>query len=146
MSSPTYSTDLKPDPQQRAFVLLAGLAAAVAGCAMILLTPIAMHWRLLGAALWLASSARDVIVLRRAQRRFDRIRLLQDGSVLLRGRDACWFPATLAAGSIVLQRFAWLRFEADDGRKFAELLRRKSPQNESWRRLQVIWRHLGAGT
>lgn len=113
---------------------------------MILLTPIAMRWRLLGAALWLASSARDVIVLRRAQRRFDRIRLLQDGSVLLRGRDACWFPATLAAGSIVLQRFAWLRFEADDGRKFAELLRCKSPQNESWRRLQVIWRHLGADT
>ena len=146
MSSPTYSTDLKPDLQQRRLVLLAGILAAVTGSIIILFTPLALHWRLLCVAIWGASSVRDVVVLRRGQQRFDCIRLRQDGSVLLRGRDTCWFPATLAPGSVVLQQIAWLRFEADDGRKYAELLRRNSSQSEPWRRLQVIWRHLGAGT
>ncbi len=125
-------------------MLLAGAASAGAGCAMILALPISPGWRLLAAALWLASSVREVVSAYRGQRCFDRIRLLQGGDALLRGEGGCWFPATLAAGSIVLRRCAWLRFETEDGRKFAELLRCRGPQNETWRRLHVIWRHLGA--
>ncbi len=113
---------------------------------MILATPLPIVWRLPAVALWLASNMRELVVLRRGQSCVDRLRLWQGGSARLRGPDGCWFPATLVPGSIVLRRIAWLRFEAEDGRKFAELLRCKGVQNESWRRLQVIWRHLGAGT
>ena len=143
---PTYSTDLTPEPQLRQLVLIAGLATAGLGGGMILATPLPLLWRLLAAALWLGSSVHELVVLRRGQRGVERLRVLQGGSARLCAPDGCWFPATLAPGSVVLRRVAWLRFVADDGRKFAELLHRKSVQNESWRRLQVIWRHLGAGT
>ena len=124
---------------------MTGFAALGLGVAMLLMTPLPLGWRLAAAALWLASGARELVVLRRGHGRVECLRLLQDGSARVRGPDGCWFAATLAPGSVVLGRYAWLRFEVDGGGKLAELLQRRGRQNESWRRLQVIWRHLGAG-
>lgn len=145
MSLHTYSSELTPDPLLRRVVLLAGLAATVVGFVMILLLPIAPLWRALGSVVWLTTSIRDVFVIAKGHRRCELLRIAPDGGVEVLAPDGCWFRATLLAGTIVLRSFAWLRFEADNGQRFAELLRGKCPQNKDWRRLQVIWRHLGAG-
>jgi len=125
--------------------MLAGLSTACIGFAMILLLPIERPWRVLAAIAWLATCTHDLIVIRKGHRQCRRIRIQQDGGVQLLSPDGCWFPATILSGSIVLRGVAWLRFEADNGQRFAELICRKRPQLEAWRRLQVIWRHLGAG-
>ncbi len=145
VSSHAYSTELKPDPALRRIVVLAGLFTACIGVAMILLMPIRWPWRVLAAIAWLATSTHDLVVIRKGYRQCRRIRIQHDGGVLLLSPQGCWFPATIVSGSIVLRGAAWLRFEDDNGQRFAELIRRKRPHFEAWRRLQVIWRHLGAG-
>lgn len=145
MSSQSYSTELIPDVLLRRVLLLAGLVATCVGCIMLLLLPVAWPWRGLAAIAWLGINMRDLSVIRAGHRRCDRFRLQHDGDVEIRSHDGCWFPATLVRGSVVLPSVAWLRFESENGQRFAELLWRKRAQSEAWRRLQVIWRHLGAG-
>jgi len=65
--------------------------------------------------------------------------------MLVFANDDCPSGASIEAGSVVLWHFAWLRFRTENGRRHVELMRRKTAQNKDWRRLQVIWRHLGAG-
>lgn len=65
------------------------------------------------------------------------------GAVEVVGQDGGWRAATLQNGSVVLSEFAWLRIETCDGRKVVELLRGNCRKNKEWRRLQMIWRHLG---
>jgi len=126
-------------------VVLASLFTSCVGVAMILLMPIRWPWRVLAAIAWLATSTHDLNVIRKGHRQCRCIRIQHDGGAQLLSPEGCWFPATIVSGSIVLRGVAWLRFEADNGQRFAELICRKRPQFEAWRRLQVIWRHLGAG-
>lgn len=112
---------------------------------MILTLPVAPHLRAIAAPLWLLINLRQLVTIREGQRRCRRLRIEHDGRIRISAPDGCCMTATLRAGSLVLKRFAWLRFRSDDGRQFAEFVRRKSPRDEQWRRLQVIWRHLGAG-
>lgn len=145
MSSQSYSAELIPDVLLRRVLLVAGLVATCIGCIMLLLLPVGWPWRSLAAIAWLGINVLDLIVIRAGHRRCDRFRLQHDGEVEIRSCDGCWFPATLLRGSVVLPGIAWLRFESGNGQRFAELLWRKRTQSEAWRRLQVIWRHLGAG-
>lgn len=145
MSSHTYSTDLTPDSALRQIIVIVGLAVTVLGIVMIALLPVATPWRALGGVVWLTISTRDLFVIKKGHKRCQRLRIVHDGSIEVLAPDGCWFPATLLAGSVVLSRVAWLRFECDDGQRCAELMRGKCLRNKHWRRLQVIWRHLGAG-
>jgi len=111
---------------------------------MILTLPIPPIWRAAGAMLWLLTSAQEVNVIAKGYKRCQHIRIEHNGDVQVWSPDGCCLQATLCAGSIVLPRFAWLRFRAENGQRFAELVRGKCPENKAWRRLQVIWRHLGA--
>ena len=145
MSSHTYSTELRPDPRLRRFVLIYGIIATAIGLALLATLPIALLWRAVAAVAWLLVNIRQLLVFAKGYKCCQRIRIAHNGSVTLQAADGCWFPATLIPGSVVLSKIAWLRFKAEDGQHFAELICQKSARNKSWRRLQVIWRHFGAG-
>jgi hypothetical protein len=145
VSSHTYSTELSPDPFLRRVVILFGIAAAVVGLATILALSMPPVWRAFAALLWLIMNGRELVLIAKGYKQCRRIRIGHDGDVELLGRDGSWMPATLVSGSVVLRQYAWLRFETREGLRFAEPVRAKNAQSEGWRRLQVIWRHLGAG-
>ena len=129
----------------RRIVMGTGIAAVVGGIFAVFSLPFAVGWRTLGAGLWALAGCYELRVIARAYRNCQLLRIEQDGNILVTMTDGCCMPATLSAGSVVLGSFAWLRFKAENGRHHVELLRRESPGNKDWRRLQVIWRHLGAG-
>lgn len=72
------------------------------------------------------------------------LRITADGSLRCLDARGRWQPARILPGSVVLARLAWLRFETGKGAQAAELLRGDPRKSQHWRRLQVIWRHIGA--
>jgi len=126
-------------------VKFCGLAATGVGLVLILTLPVTWLGRAVAACVWLLVNARQMRRLSNGHKQCQRIRIGHTGEVEVTTTDGCCLPATLVSGSVVLSRAAWIRLESDDGRRFAELLYARRPQNEQWRRLQVIWRHLGAG-
>ena len=114
------------------------------GAAICLALPIAWKWCLAASCLWMLISERELRVIAKGNKQFRGIRIDANGAAALLTRDGDWLPATLLAGSVVLPSLAWLRFKDQDGHHRAELIACKSPENKAWRRLQVIWRHLGA--
>jgi hypothetical protein len=144
MSSNLYSATLTPDPWLRIVVLTSGRLLQAAGIAIVLTLPLAIEFRVLGLLLWVALSVAE---LRRCERAYDCcscIRLRCDGSVEVRNGDDEWLPGSLATGSLVLASHGWLRIRLDDGSEIDELLRGDARRSHDWRRLQVIWRHIGA--
>jgi len=122
-----------------------GIAAAIGGIIAVVSLPFALGWRALGAGLWALACCYELRAITCAHRNCHLVRIEQDGNILVTMTDGSCMPATLSAGSVVLASFAWLRFTAENGRRHVELFRRESPGSKDWRRLQVIWRHLGAG-
>lgn len=122
-----------------------GLVAILGGFAIIVGLPFDAGWRALLAAAWLAIGMRDLWVIVQGFRHCSRIRIEHTGDLLVFDSGHCCSAATLVAGSVLLRDIGWLRFRTADGRRHAELVRRNTAQSEDWRRLQVIWRHLGAG-
>jgi hypothetical protein len=57
-----------------------------------------------------------------------------------------WVSGELLSGSIVHRRFAWIRVRSNCGLLITEFLRGDARASPEWRRLQVIWRHIGAQT
>jgi len=145
VSSPTYSTVLDPEPSLRRLVILFGIIATVAGLATILVLSIPTVWRVSAVLAWLVFNGRELLLIAKCYERFQRIRIWHCGDAELLTSDGSWSPAALVSGSVVLRKYAWLRLKTPDGQRFGELLCGKCMQNEQWRRLQVIWRHLGAG-
>ena len=47
---------------------------------------------------------------------------------------------------LVADRIGWLHLKTADGKQFAELICGDCRESDDWRRLQVIWRHIGAAT
>ena len=76
-------------------------------------------------------------------KRFGRIRVDFEGNLELLVGAVDWVPARLLSGSVVLEKYAWLFIKPRNGCRYAELVRGDSLENQAWRRLQVIWRHLG---
>ncbi|NIL93018.1 MAG: hypothetical protein GTO71_00915 [Woeseiaceae bacterium] len=133
-----------PDPQLRRAVLGSGMLAAAGGIAAIMTLPIAWQWQVLAGLGWCGMSGRDLWLISRANKACDRLRIDEDGVVHVFDRNNCCSAATIESGSVVLRRVAWLRFRTDTGSRHVELIRRNTRKNNEWRRLQVIWRHLGA--
>jgi len=119
--------------------------AAVAGASVCLAMPIAWEWRFAASCLWLLVSERELLVIAGGYKHYKGIRIDDNGDTVLLTRDGDRLPVKLLAGSVVLPSLAWLRFKDRDGRRLVELIACKSPEDKAWRRLQVIWRHLGAG-
>lgn len=145
MSLTPYSTDLEPDVFSRNIVLATGAGTLLCGALAIATLPAAMLWKTLGTVAWFIVSGRDLWLIASGYKRCARIRLYHDRSVQAFSGCGHCVAATLCAGSVVTIGFAWLRIEFAEGRRCGLLLRRKASGNEDWRRLQVIWRHLGPG-
>lgn len=143
MSSSKFSTELTPDPRLRRVVIIAALTTLLLGLTTILTSSTNPLLRVVAAACWLAFSCRELLVISAAYKHCRRIRVSSGGAVEIVGQEGSWRAATLQSGSVVLSELAWLRIETDDGRKVVELLRGNCRKNKEWRRLQVIWRHLG---
>ena len=105
---------------------------------------ISAELRWLGGAGWVfAVLARSGIVLA-SQLRYPTVKIHADGSALLKDAHGDWYPATMSSNCLVLANFAWLDLEMADKTRYSGLVRGKSRESQQWRRLQVIWRHIGA--
>ena len=145
MLSTTFFTDLEPDAVSLSIVLATGAGALLGGAVAVATLPIALSGKALGIAAWIMVGGRDLWLIASGYKRCARIRLHHDASVQAWSCDGHAAAATLCAGSVVMTGFAWLRVELAGGRRIGLLVRQKAAQHEDWRRLQVIWRHLGAG-
>lgn len=102
-------------------------------------------WLLPAGAAWTLAGLWQVSALRATYRHYNRIRLHADGRLEVLRSNEPDERARLLDGSFVLPGLAWLRIRLEDGRTSGELLRGDIRENQAWRRLQVIWRHLGRG-
>jgi len=128
----------------RRVVLWSGVFLGVAGCLIILSLPTGLSLRLAACSLWAAMAWRELRHLRRAWRVCRRLRFDASGSVELLEPDGRWYAARLDAGSVLLRKAGWIRLRNRHGARLGELLRGDARSSADWRRLQVIWRHVGA--
>ena len=143
MSSIAYSTELRPDPRLRRLVLGSGIGLLVLGLIMIAAMSISTPARWGLALAWTLLATRQLWVLVRHYAGVRQIRIYADGSATIAAADDAWHAAAVLPGSVVLDRIAWLRIGIDGASPGAELLAGNARENKEWRRLQVIWRHLG---
>lgn len=143
MSSARYSSELEPDPALRCWLLIAALLAMVTGLVVILWLPLDAILRTISGIVWVAAGCLQGALIASAHKQVRRIRLYADGEVILMAPDGAQRQARLANGSVVLRRIAWLRLQPARGFCHVELLCGCGRESQPWRRLQVIWRHLG---
>ena len=148
MSSTAYFAEIHPDPVLRRIVLVSGVASAVVGLPLVLVLPVAAETRAVAALLWLALVASELSRSRRAWKSCHAMRFFADGTVTVLTPGESWQPATLLAGSVLLRKLGWIRLSValPAGRKLVlgEFLRGDGRESADWRRLQVVWRHIGA--
>ena len=144
MSSTEYSAEIKPDPRLRRLVAGSGALLGLVGILVILGLPAEWWIRLALSAAWLAASVREQRVLQRGWAACVALRFSASGEISLLEPDREWHPASLANGGILLRKLGWIRLKDRQGTVFSELLRGDDRASPDWRRLQVIWRHVGA--
>jgi hypothetical protein len=144
VSSNSYSACLIPDPWLRIVVSTSGRLLIAAGLALILVLAIDVALRVAGCLVWVALGRFE---LRRLEQGFDACKLIRIDSsaeIAILNGDGNWVPATLLTGSVLLRKLGWMRLKDQRGQSFLELIRGDARQSQDWRRLQVIWRHIGA--
>lgn len=144
MSSNTYSTCLTPDPRLRMIVVYSGRLLCAVGCALLLTLPLDIEWRFLLCVCWLVSGWLELSRMQRGHADCRAIRLQAGGGIEVLNGDQKWVPAALQRDSVVFARLAWIRARGKGGNRYAELLSGDARACYEWRRLQVIWRHIGA--
>ena len=144
MSSSTYSVCLTPDPRLRRLIDRSGIAFALFGVILIWQLPQPLWMLLSGTVAWLAMYAWQIRRLRYGWRACRAIRALPGPTFEVQNRNGDWLPAELKSGSFVIGFVAWLRLSTNDSEEIVELLLRSRRRCNNWRRLQVIWRHIGA--
>jgi len=144
VSSNTYSACLTPDPWLRKIVMYSGHVLCAAGCALLLGLPFDFGWLLLLCAGWAASCWRQLLLLQRGHANCHVLRVRADGGIEVCNCDLEWVSAVLQRDSVVFAKLAWIRARSESGQRYAELLSGDARACPDWRRLQVIWRHIGA--
>ena len=144
VSSSIFSAELHPDLRLRRAVLLSG--AGFAGIGVLVIVSMRLHPLALVAAsgCWLVVCSWEWRRILCGFSECQRLRFMADGAVMLLDPNGHWHPARLLPGSVLLRHAGWLLLEAGRGRRFAEPVRGRCRQSNDWRRLQVIWRHVGA--
>lgn len=144
MSSNSYSACLTPDPWLRLVVSTSGRCLIAAGLVVILVLAADVAPKAAGCLVWLLIGRFE---LQRLEQGFDAckaIRIDSSGEAMILGDDENWVPARLLSGSVLLRKLAWMRLQDQSGRIYLELISGDARQSQNWRRLQVIWRHIGA--
>ena len=144
MSSNAYFAELHPEPRLRVIVLLSGLMACLAGVLLALSLPLDALHRAFVVCGWLFLCGRQMANTWRGYALSGTLRIGGDASIEVRLVDGEWRTASLLSGSLVLPGVAWLRISVGSGPAYGELLTGNPRKNEDWRRLLVIWRHIGA--
>ena len=144
MSSNSYSARLTPDPWLQIIVLTSGRVLYAIGIVLILILPLHPTLRAAGCLFWLILANWETSRLQRGFGQCVEIRIYASGDVEIADDNADWSPASLLPGSLVLRKRAWLRLQTLDGRTIVQPLRGNTREDQEWRRLQVIWRHVGA--
>lgn len=144
MPSNAYFAELRPDTALRRFVTGFAAAAGLAGSGVIAGLGVPIGLRLCLLALWGASLGWQVRNLRHGWAQCVALRVHADGGVLVLDPGGAWRPARLEADGVLLRRWGWIRLRTESGRPFAEPLRGSCRGSREWRRLQVVWRHIGA--
>lgn len=139
MSSAAYEAELVPDDSIRLGLLFFAGSATLAGLLLISTLPVAAPMKAAVGLLWLLAGAAEIAAFRRGMSRICRIRICCDGSVLGVDRAGATQSLRLLPGTVVLDRFGWLRLRFDDGLRYGEMLAGNAAENEQWRRLLVIW-------
>jgi len=148
VSSNAYYAEVSPDPFLRRLVLTTSVVLALAGVPLILILPVTPTLRLVAVLIWLASTVWEITRLRRAWNTSQGLRFFADGTVAVHLPGQAWYPARLLSGGFLLRKTGWIRLEVvlPGGGKaiLGEPLRGDCRESHDWRRLQVIWRHIGA--
>lgn len=143
-ASTSYSAEIAPEPRLRRIVLLSGALMCSAGLLLLLLLAVAGVLKCMLAITWIGLCGHEWLALWRGYATGGRLRIAAGGHAERQRSDGTWEPVSLCAGSVVLPRIAWLRIAPRRGRPYAELVCAGNDGSEDWRRLQVIWRHIGA--
>lgn len=144
LSSTIYCACLTPDTWLRIVVLSSGRVLIAAGTVFILILdqhPIA---RGIACIAWLSYGRFRLLQIGTGFDACLAIRVYPEGAASVLSSDSVWVSAHLLPGSIMLQKLGWLRLRTDAGLLIQELVRRDGRGDLDWRRLQVIWRHIGA--
>ena len=145
MPSNEYFAEFTPDRDLRRFVQWSAAAMALAGVAVIVSIDSPIAARLCAVVVWCAILASQVGALRKNWDQCAGFRVHADGSVEVRNVAGEWRPGKLEPDGVLLRRWGWIRLRQGSGRPFAEPLRGSCRDSREWRRLQVVWRHVGAG-
>ncbi len=141
MSSREFSADLVPEPRLRNLVMLSGAIAALAGFALIIHMPLNAVMRMVLAVSWIMYCGLELHTRSNAASRVARIGINTRGEIWITGRAGQAVPVELLAGTVVIERLAWLRIRFEDGRKYGELLSGNNLRDIQWHRFQLIWQH-----
>ena len=125
-------------------MLASGLVLAALGLLLLLTMNLPGWLRAAASVSWTLMSLLEMLRLGRNYSRFGRVRFDASGRWQVRDATGDWHPAELCPGSILLQRFGWLRLRISGAATLVELCRGDALTNRDWRRLQVLWRHVGA--
>jgi hypothetical protein len=128
----------------RRIVRVSGALLGLAGIPPILTLPVNLWLRLALASGWAAVSFLELRRLSRAWRLYRRLRIDSGGAIALLDVTGRWRSGSLVSGGILLRKIGWIRLRDHTGKTFGELLVGDSRASSDWRRLQVIWRHIGA--
>ena len=114
------------------------------GVVVILQLPIDLWVRLAACAIWVVTSVIEHRRIRRGWAECRGLRFDAEGEIASLGVDGKWRPAQCESGSVLLGKVGWIRLRDQRGAVFGELLTGDARESPDWRRLQVIWRHVGA--
>ena len=145
MSLPTYSSYLQADDRARIVVIISGQLLALFGCIIILTLDMPAALRATGCVAWWLWTQLEIGRMERGFANCRAVRVHADRSIEILDREMECIPSRLLGGSMVLPNLAWIRYETGNGSTAAELFIGDCRSSNEWRRLQVIWRHVGAG-
>jgi hypothetical protein len=140
VSSKGFEVVLDPAISLRSGVLAFSASATLLGVALIGNLPLRPVLKVLFVLLWVCHGLLEIVAQLRGMSRTGRLRIGARGTLDALSPGGETRSLELLAGSLVLHRLAWLRFRFEDGLEYGELLSSSGRQDDSWRRLEVIWR------
>ena len=140
MSSGSFEAVLKVDQRGRDVVFRTGVVLGAVGIGIVMTLPFPWQGRLPLALLWLADVVYSLSRFRQGWAHCSHLRISCTGEIHVSGPGGDRQPVTLATGTLILRRFAWVRYTTRTGLTRAEFLICRSPRDTDWHRFQVIWR------
>jgi len=144
LSSNIYSARLSADEWSRSVVKGSAIVLFVVAALLIVNMPLAIPARIAVGLCWGVIAYAQMRRHALGYRSYRDIQVLAGGELRLQNMQLEWVSGELRSGSVLWRRIGWLCIDTQDGGRFAELIVGRRQSAREWRRLQVIWRHIGA--